>query len=90
MQVWLGADGRLRGIASLDSITPDEFSGAFARWPVSVTGIEPADVESAICAAIRPEIVACSSKGGYQPIKFSLKRQSVSSIHSGSREPRGR
>ena len=25
MQVWLGADGRLRGVVSLDAVTTDEF-----------------------------------------------------------------
>jgi hypothetical protein len=29
MQVWLGADGRVRGIVSLDAITEDEFAAAF-------------------------------------------------------------
>ena len=26
MQVWLGTDGRLRGVVSLDAITPEEFA----------------------------------------------------------------
>jgi hypothetical protein len=32
MQVWLGTDGRLRGVVSLDAITPEEFAEAFRRW----------------------------------------------------------
>ncbi len=28
MQVWLGADGRVRGVVSLGAITPEEF----AQW----------------------------------------------------------
>src|SRR5215203_2740175 len=31
MQVWLGADGRLRGVVSLDAVTTDEFRDAFRR-----------------------------------------------------------
>jgi hypothetical protein len=32
MQVWLGTDGRLRGVVSLDAITPEEFAEALRRW----------------------------------------------------------
>jgi hypothetical protein len=34
--VWLGQDGRVRGIASLNSITEAEFSDAFSHWPVTL------------------------------------------------------
>ena len=52
IRVWLGADGRLRGVASLDALSPEEFIDAFRRWPVSLKRIEAADVDGAIYAAI--------------------------------------
>src|SRR4051794_11326596 len=54
IRVWLGADGRLRGVASLDAITAEEFEEAFARWPVSLRSMQPNDLGSAIYAAIEP------------------------------------
>src|SRR5215212_131462 len=54
MQVWLGVDGRLRGIVSLDAVTTDEFRDAFRRWPVRLKQVETAGLESAVYAAVEP------------------------------------
>jgi hypothetical protein len=76
MRVWLGADGRVRGIASLDAITEDEFAAAFRRWPVSLQAVEAKDLGGAIYAAIEPGVVATSSEqGGYQAVRFTVKPQ---------------
>jgi hypothetical protein len=76
MQVWLGADGRVRGIVSLDAITEDEFAAAFRRWPVSLQAVEAKGLGGAIYAAIEPGVVATSSEqGGYQAVRFTVKPQ---------------
>jgi hypothetical protein len=70
---WLGQDGRIRGIASLNSITETEFADAFARWPVTLRRIEPDDLRAEVLAVIRPGMIASlDGPGRYQPIKFTL------------------
>src|SRR3954468_19388657 len=75
MQVWLGADGRLRGIASLDAITAEEFQQAFRRWAISMKEIEAADLDGAIYAAIEPGRIGVCGQRGYQAVRFALKPQ---------------
>lgn len=75
MQVWLGHDGKLRGVASLDAITAEEFCEAFRRWPVCLSEIEAADLDRAIYAAVAPGVIATPEWGGYQAVKFTLKAQ---------------
>jgi hypothetical protein len=72
----MGADGRLRGVVSLDAITAEEFANAFRRWPVNLTSIEAEGLGTAIYAAIEPGVVASSTgRGGYQAVRFTLKPQ---------------
>jgi hypothetical protein len=52
MQVWLGADGRLRGVVSLDAVTTHEFRDAFRRWSVSITSVKAGDLADAVYAAV--------------------------------------
>src|SRR5215212_6242814 len=33
---WLGADGQVRGIVSLDAVTLEEFAEAFSRWTATL------------------------------------------------------
>jgi hypothetical protein len=73
MQVWLGADGRLRGVVSLDAVTSDEFCEAFRRWPVCLRQIEAADLDRAVYAMVGPGVIAAPERGGYQAVKFTLK-----------------
>jgi hypothetical protein len=71
--VWLGHDGRVRGIASLGSITEAEFSDAFARWSVTLRSIGPHDLRAEVLAVIRPGMIASlDGPGRYQRIKFTL------------------
>src|SRR5829696_10042013 len=78
VQVWLGADGRLRGVVSLDAITEEEFEEAFRQWPVRLSEIEAADLDHAVYAAIAPGVVASADgQGGYQAVRFTLKPQTT-------------
>jgi hypothetical protein len=78
MQVWLGADGQVRGVVGLDAITPEEFGDAFRRWYVCLNEIGAADLSEAIYAAVDPGVVASSGEqGGYQAVKFQLKAQAA-------------
>jgi hypothetical protein len=76
IRVWLGADGRLHGVASLDALSPEEFIDAFRRWPVSLKRIEATDVDGAIYAAIAAGLIASSGEqGGYRRVRFTVKPQ---------------
>ena len=73
MQVWLGADGRLRGVASLDAVTTDEFRDAFRRWPVTLTSVKAGDLADAVYAVVEPGVIASADgQGGYQAVRFTL------------------
>ncbi len=41
MQVWLGQDGRVRGVVNLDAITSEEFEEALGRWQPTLKRIGP-------------------------------------------------
>jgi hypothetical protein len=78
IQVWLGEDGRLRGIVSLDAVTTDEFRDAFRRWPLTLTSVKAGDLADAIYAAVEPGVVACADgQGGYRAVRFKLKPQTA-------------
>jgi hypothetical protein len=78
MQIWLGADGRLRGVASLDAVTTDEFRDAFRRWPLTLTSVKAGDLDDAVYAAVEPGVVACADgQGGYQAVRVTLKPQTT-------------
>jgi hypothetical protein len=79
MQVWLGADGRLRGVVSLDAVTTDEFRDAFRRWSVSITSVKAGDLADAVYAAVEPGVVAHSGGQTGQAVRFTLKPQKVTS-----------
>jgi hypothetical protein len=90
IRVWLGADGRLRGVASLDALSSEEFIDAFRRWPVSLKRIDAADVDRVIYAAISPGVIAASGEqGGYRPVRFTVKPQiSAAKFQAASSVPR--
>ena len=71
MQVWLGADGQLRGVVSLDAVTPDEFEEAFGRWEPSLRRIGPEEVADVVLKAVRPQVIAQVDGGGYQSVRFT-------------------
>jgi hypothetical protein len=78
MQVWLAADGRVRGVASLDAVTTDEFRDAFRRWPLTLTSVKAGDLDQAVYAAVEPGVVASADgQGGYQAVRFTLKPQTT-------------
>jgi hypothetical protein len=74
MQVWLGADGGVRGIVALGSITPEEFIEAF-RWSgPSLRRIGPEEVAGVVFEAVRPGVVAeVEGRGGYQTVRFTVR-----------------
>jgi hypothetical protein len=76
--VFLGADGRVRGVVSLDAVTTDEFRDAFRRWPVTLTSVKAGDLDHAIYAAVEPGVVASADgQGGYQAVRFTLRPQTT-------------
>ncbi len=69
---WLGADGCVRGIASLGSITEGEFVGAFGwRWPTALRSIDHQELRNEVYFAMRPGIIAHPKPTGrYQSVRF--------------------
>jgi hypothetical protein len=59
MQVWLGADGRIRGVVALDAITPEEFGAAFRRWQPTMRRIGPEEVADVVLEAVRQQSGKC-------------------------------
>jgi hypothetical protein len=76
---WLGADGSVRGIVSLGSVTEGEFCGVFGRrWPISVRPITPTNLRHVIYwEAMRPSVIveAGPQQGRYQHIKITIEPQ---------------
>ena len=72
MQVWLGQDGRGRGIVALDAITPEEFSEAFRRWEPTLKRIGPEEVADVVFEAMRPDVIAKVDGAGYQSVRFTV------------------
>jgi len=79
MQVWLGQDGRVRGIVALGSITPEEFSEAFARWEPRLRRIGPEELTDEVYAAMRPGVIAEAACGGYRSVRFRVKQKARTS-----------
>jgi hypothetical protein len=77
MQVWLGQDGRVRGVVNLDAITSEEFEEAFGRWGPDLRRIDPDEVAGAVLEAVRPGVIAEVDRGGYQRVRFTLRPKSV-------------
>jgi len=80
MTLWLCADGHVRGIAGLGSLTPTEvISTLSTRWTTTLRPITRASLRSEILAAIDPTVIAVpqSIRGRYQALKFSIWPQRV-------------
>lgn len=78
MTVWRSADGRVRGIIGLGSLTPAEIASAFdTRWAATLRPIDPADLRSEILKVIDPAAIAPPpiTHGRYHPLKFSISAQ---------------
>ena len=77
ISVWLGADGCVRGIVSLDAVTLEEFAEAFSRWRPSLRRIGSEEVAGVVVEAVRPGVVAAVDRGGYQTIRFTVRPKIV-------------
>jgi hypothetical protein len=77
MQVWLGADGRVRGIVALDAITSEEFSEAFERWQPGLRKIGWEEVADAVLEAVRHGVIAQVDGAGYQTVRFTVRPRAV-------------
>jgi hypothetical protein len=77
MRVWLGADGQLRGVVSLDAVAPKEFEDAFARREPSLRRIGPEEVADVVLEAVRPDVIAQVDGGGHQSVRFTLRPKTV-------------
>ena len=77
MQVWLGADGQIRGVVALDAITETEFTEAFAGWKPTLRRIEPEEVADVVLEAVRPAVIAQVDGGGHQGVRFTLRPKTV-------------
>ena len=75
--MWLGADGQVRGIVSLDAVAPKEFEHAFRRWEPTLRRIGPEEVADAVYEAVRPGVVAEVDGRGYQSGRFTVKPKTV-------------
>lgn len=74
MTVWLCHDGRLRGIASLGSLTPAEVLEVLnRRWPTTLWPVESNDLRQEIAAIVHPTMIATIQvRARYQSLKFSI------------------
>jgi hypothetical protein len=75
LNVWLCADGYVRGVVALGSLTASEVVATFdARWATTLRPIDPAHLRTEIYAAIRPAVIAAQrpSCGRYQSLKFAV------------------
>jgi hypothetical protein len=92
LHVWLGADGKLRGVAFLGAVTPHEFNSAFgSRWPTALRPISSDNLRNEIFGAVRPGvIVPAESSSRYQALKLAIwprrrsppKKSSISAVIS--------
>ena len=58
LNVWINADGMVRGIVALGPVTPDEFLAVFSRWPTALRPITPSTLRGEIYAIIQPSRLA--------------------------------
>jgi hypothetical protein len=71
MQVWLGADGRVRGVVCLGSITSEEFIQAFSRWQPTLRRIGEEEHADEVYAAVRPDVIA--KVCGYRSVRITIR-----------------
>jgi hypothetical protein len=58
LHLFLGRDGKLRGVASLGLVSPGEAQRRLStRWPTSLRVVEPADLRLAIWHALKPRVI---------------------------------
>lgn len=80
---WLSADGAVRGLAILGSISEAEFGAALSRrWPTTLRSIEITTVREEIYRATRPGVIETGGPGRYQPIKAAVEPQSSGALAS--------
>jgi hypothetical protein len=77
ISVWLGADGCVRGIVSLDAVTLEEFAEAFGRWEPSLRRVGPEEVAGVVLEAIRPGVIAKVDGGGYLRARLTVRPKTV-------------
>ncbi|WP_156917665.1 hypothetical protein [Salinarimonas rosea] len=71
--LWLGADGRLRGVVALPEISGAEFLAVFARrWPVSLHLVPPGGLRDHVAAVVSPGRIAAVGRSRYQHVRFSI------------------
>ena len=80
---WLSADGAVRGLTILGSISEAEFGTAFSRrWPTTLRLIETGTMREEIYRAVHPGVIAPSGPGRYQPIKAAVEPQGSGALAS--------
>jgi hypothetical protein len=74
MNVWLGADQRLRGIVFLGTVAPVDFLAAFSRWQTTLRPVDPTVLRETIYRIVRPGMIAAmpTSKARYQSLKLAI------------------
>jgi hypothetical protein len=75
MVVWVGRDGRARGVVSLGTLSECEFMARFGdRWPTRLDAIHPECLRLEIWAAMRPGVVADVQPSGarYQHVRWAI------------------
>src|SRR3954469_17675508 len=73
LHVWRGQDGRVRGVVTLDAITPEEFIEAFARWEPGLKRIAEEELASGVYQALQPGVIAPVDCGGYQRVRLTIR-----------------
>jgi hypothetical protein len=70
LHVWMGQDGKARGVASLGSLTSSEVFEAFqSRWPTNLRAITPDNLKLEIVSIIQP--------GAIYPVQMSARYQTI-------------
>ena len=77
IHVWLGADGQVRGIVSLDAVTLEEFAEAFSRWQPTLRRITEEELAEEVYTSVRPGVIADVEGGGYRSVRFTVRPKSV-------------
>jgi hypothetical protein len=74
LNVWINADGMVRGIVTLGPVTPDEFLAVFSRWPTELRPITPLSVRDEIYAIVQPSQLAFPAVPSrrYQGLKLTI------------------
>lgn len=86
---WLSADGAVRGLTILGSISEAEFGTAFSRrWPTTLRLTEITTARAEIYRAAHPGVIAPGGPGRYQSIKAAVEPQGSDALASPPRPPR--